>query len=559
MADDTSRATRRTVLRGLVGAAVASGAADVAAARADESSYTTSDLRIESWDGVGLACTLFRPDEPGPHPSMLMTHGWGGDRSEAMGPELFASEGYVVLTYDSRGFGESGGEAGSDGPNEVKDAKRLITWLGEQPFVWTDQPVDGQPNPRVGMIGPSYAGGIQLNTAARDDRLDAIVPVIPWYDLKFSLEPNDVVKRGWGSLLFAVGVTGTRGFTSGDGSPNERDLRSGLDTNITQAFVEGVATNGFSENSDAFYRARSPGYKMDAIAASDTPTLTIEGWPDTLFIPNEGIWIHEDLRERGADSRLVLYDSGHVLELVTNPGSEHLQQQSAAALDRGFSFIEEHVRRGAPDKPSVGPTKRQRVEWWEHVPNGKGRFRLAESIPPREADPETFRLSETAGAGDQSVVLNSVAPTSTSQLSPRNEDAAPGASATQFDFTVQQSFEVVGTPTFDAMVQPLGAASHLFVKCSVVRDGEAELINNQAMPFRVERDRDAPGETVSISGELVAFQRFLQPGDVLRVTVASTDAMFNESRSAAGFVLQHSDDSPAEVTFPVARGSTPDN
>lgn len=299
MADDTSQATRRTVLRGLVGAAVASGVADAAAAQADESSYTTSDLRIESWDGTELACTLFRPDEPGPHPSMLMTHGWGGDRSEAMGPELFASEGYVVLTYDSRGFGESGGEAGSDGPNEVKDAKRLITWLGEQPFVRTDRPVDGQPNPRVGMIGPSYAGGIQLNTAARDDRLDAIVPVIPWYDLKFSLEPNDVVKRGWGTLLYAVGVTGTRGFTSGDGSPNERDIRSGLDTNITQAFVEGVAANGFSENSDAFYRARSPGYKTDAIAASDTPTLTIGGWPDTLFIPNEGIWIHEDLRERG--------------------------------------------------------------------------------------------------------------------------------------------------------------------------------------------------------------------------------------------------------------------
>jgi ABC-2 type transport system ATP-binding protein len=555
MGDETSLATRRSVLRGLAGAAFASGMASTAAARADPSSYTTSDLRIESWDGTELACTLFRPDEPGPHPSMLMTHGWGGDRSEAMGPELFASEGYVVLTYDSRGFGESGGEAGSDGPNEVKDAKRLITWLGEQSFVRTDRPVDGQPNPRVGMIGPSYAGGIQLNTAARDDRLDAIVPVIPWYDLKFSLEPNGVVKRGWGTLLYAVGETGSRGATSGDGSPNERDVRNGLDTNITQAFVEGVAANGFSENSDAFYRARSPGYKMDAIAASDTPTLTIEGWPDTLFTPNEGIWIHEDLRERGADSRLMLYDSGHVLEIVTNPESEHLQQQSAAALERGFSFIEEHVRRGAPNRPSVGPTKRQRVEWWEDQP---AEWRLAETIPPKAAEPETFRLGEAAGAGDQSVVLNSVAATSTSQLSPRNEDAAPGATAAQFDFTVREPFEVAGTPTFEATVQPLGAASHVFVKCSLVRDGSAELINNQAMPFRVERDQGAPGETPTVSGELVAFQRYFRPGDTLRVTITSTDAGFNEARSSAGFVVTHSDETPAEVTFPVVEGSTPD-
>jgi cephalosporin-C deacetylase-like acetyl esterase len=29
------------------------------------------------------------------------------------------------------------------------------------------------------MLGASYAGGIQLNAAAVDDRIDALVPVIP--------------------------------------------------------------------------------------------------------------------------------------------------------------------------------------------------------------------------------------------------------------------------------------------------------------------------------------------------------------------------------------------
>jgi hypothetical protein len=105
-------------------------------------------------------------------------------------------------------------------------------------------------------------------------------------------------------------------------------------------------------------------------------------------------------------------------------------------------------------------------------------------------------------------------------------------------------------------VRPLGAASHVFVKCAVVRDGTEQLVNNQAMPFRVE---PALGGTATISDELVAFQRYLRTGDVLRVTVASTDAMFNESRSAAGFVVQHSDATPATVTFPVVRGSTPEN
>ena len=56
-------------------------------------------------------------------------------------------------------------------------------------------------DPRMGMVGGSYGGGIQLVTAAIDPRVDAIVPTISWNTLNDSLYPNQAFKTSWGTLL----------------------------------------------------------------------------------------------------------------------------------------------------------------------------------------------------------------------------------------------------------------------------------------------------------------------------------------------------------------------
>ena len=60
--------------------------------------------------------------------------------------------------------------------------------------------------PVVGMTGGSYGGGIQFATSAFDKRIKAIVPVITWNNLNWSLWPNSVVKLGWGELLYGAGL-----------------------------------------------------------------------------------------------------------------------------------------------------------------------------------------------------------------------------------------------------------------------------------------------------------------------------------------------------------------
>ena len=85
---------------------------------------------------------------------------------------------------------------------EAKDVSALIDFIAEQPEAQLDKPGD----PRVGMSGGSYGGGIQFITAARDKRVDVIAPTIPWHNLMEALYPRQAVKAGWDLALIGAGI-----------------------------------------------------------------------------------------------------------------------------------------------------------------------------------------------------------------------------------------------------------------------------------------------------------------------------------------------------------------
>ena len=65
--------------------------------------------------------------------------------------------------------------------------------------------LDAPGDPRVGMVGASYGGGIQLTTAAIDCRVDAIVPSWAWNSLDDEpLQGRDTSKSGWSTLLYGA-------------------------------------------------------------------------------------------------------------------------------------------------------------------------------------------------------------------------------------------------------------------------------------------------------------------------------------------------------------------
>jgi ABC-2 type transport system ATP-binding protein len=526
--------TRRTVLRTIGGiasvAAAGAGTTTAAATSTGDGAFTTTDFEIESFDGTMLGTTLFEPADDGPHPAMLMTHGYGLNRS--LSPfvrtraKMYARNGYTTLTYDSRGFGDSGGIVNVNGPKEVKDAQTLITWLAGRDTVLTDGPDD----PRIGMDGTSYGGGIQLNTAAAEgrgegvpesgDRLDALVPRWAWHDLTYSLAPNGVVKRNWALLLTLGGAVGSH--LTGD---DPMDYIEGQSPTLYEILVEGFARNELTDDAKTYLDARSPSQDIADITA---PALFIQAWPDTLFIPNETIWNAEGLE--GTDHRCIFSNGGHSLELLAS-----LRQQeylNAKALE----WIDTHLREnGQSSLPPVTFYEMQTGEW-----------RTADGIPPSSATRETLSLASVR-EGEETPVFNSVIPTATSQLFPVNADTS--VTSIDFDFPIAEETELMGSPTLRLAVEPLGPETRLFGRFYRIDSaGDAELIDNQVTPFKVDGE---PGTIESVTCEAVAFQRRFKPGETLRFTIATTDAGFQSSRTSAGARIHHSAAHPSTIDVPV--------
>lgn len=496
------------------------------------------DEDINSWDGTTIATTVFEPATDGEFPAVLATHGWGGSRDQNFGEgETYAAGGYVLLTYDSRGFGESGGEVGVDGPNEVRDVSALLDWLADHPKVALDGPND----PRVGMFGGSYAGGIQLNAAARDDRLDALVPEICWHDLVYSLEPNGVVKNVWGLGLYGVGAGGSRQHEAESG--DAAGLRRGMDPEVHRATAESIVLNGFDEGSENYFAQRSPKYRLDAIAETGAPALFVQGWTDHLFVPNEAVWNFQGLRDRGLETKLLLYNDGH--EQIPVDG-EYEQAVSRSEVARR-AWLDAHLKRGDAAAKARKRLRSLLPEAVTFYADQDGAFRSVDDLPPTDATPVELALGESEtvpGVDGESVVLNGPA-TSNSYVVTQSWDG-PGTSV-DFDFPAEAfgagdglRADLLGAPTLDLTVRPLGEEAFLFVKpYHVAADGTTIHVNDLVTPLAVTADPEGVGAPLEVSVELVAFQRYLAPGDVFRLTVAGADTAFNTARRAAGAAIDH--------------------
>jgi ABC-2 type transport system ATP-binding protein len=267
---------------------------------------------VESFDATPLVTTLFVPagvDAARPAPLVLLTHGWGGTGQQQ--PTGFVGRlleaGYVVLTWDQRGFGCSGGEVQIDKPEaEGQDVVALIDWAVANAPVR----VDATGDPLVGMAGGSYAGGIQTATASIDERIDAIAPEISWWDLRYSLYSGEVVNQGWATLLHLVGMA-TAGAQGLDPSCPTYPQPGGLDPMITQGYTEGTTTGRISEPVlDFFGRSSLAVYGQDDPVG--IPTLVVQGSTDTLFDLTDGWRIVEHVQATGAPTRFVVFCGGHV-------------------------------------------------------------------------------------------------------------------------------------------------------------------------------------------------------------------------------------------------------
>jgi ABC-2 type transport system ATP-binding protein len=486
---------------------------------------------ISSFDGTPIVWNLFLPNDASPShqvPVILRGHGWGGsgetDTSASATLTKLVAADYAVMTWDSRGFGQSGGEANIDDPGfEVRDASALVDLLATRPEIAQNAPGD----PLLGMTGGSYAGGIQLALAAFDHRVDVIAPEITWNDLRYSLFPHDVIKFGWDQLLYAAGLataatdgitpSGTAGIQTGAYAPQ-----------IHESEVKGAALGVPDQDTLDWFKGKGVAYYGTGHPVR-VPTLLMQGNVDTLFNLNDAYANFRHVQAQGAPAKLIAFCGGHVScpsDYKDGGARDHLD----SAILTWFSKYLRHksVSTGAP----VEYTTQDGV--WHTAANF-----------PTVADKGAAKLVSAKGSVS---VINTGLPTSgpggSDSIDPVVTDAPsisgdPGTGTLPV-LTATKATQVVGIGHVTGTVTGVGAGTHLFFK---LVDREANrVLDLQAESLRV--DGPLLNTPVKIDLNLVGVTYQLPAGHHLDLQISTGSLAHVEYRGPASVTVA------ATVTVP---------
>ncbi|MEZ4665815.1 MAG: CocE/NonD family hydrolase [Thermomicrobiales bacterium] len=129
------------------------------------------DVPVPMRDGTILRADVYRPEEPGTYPVLLIRIPYDKTQSENViyaHPSWYARNGYIVVCQDTRGRDQSEGEF-YPFEYEQQDGYDTVQWCGA---------LEGSSG-KVGMFGASYGGATQLLAAVEaPSALGALIPAV---------------------------------------------------------------------------------------------------------------------------------------------------------------------------------------------------------------------------------------------------------------------------------------------------------------------------------------------------------------------------------------------
>jgi fermentation-respiration switch protein FrsA (DUF1100 family) len=116
----------------------------------------------------GFAYHLWLPHDRGPRPAVMVLHGAGSRKeNHADFARVAAGQGFVAMTFDNRGHGETEGDLG---PRAVADVGRLVRFLAKRPEVDEHQ---------IGLRGSSMGGLFAIHVAAVTPQAAGVIAICP--------------------------------------------------------------------------------------------------------------------------------------------------------------------------------------------------------------------------------------------------------------------------------------------------------------------------------------------------------------------------------------------
>jgi uncharacterized protein len=286
---------------------VRSDLAGVAARTLTARNPTDADVTIPA-NGFSIAGTITKPAEVGRlrHPTVVLVAGSGpiGRDSVVAGIPILSQlagalsqQGFLVLRYDKRGVGQTGGRTETATLKDyADDLIAVVKWLARR---------DDVDPKRLTVVGHSEGGAIAMLAAASEKRITSLVllstPSATGADLMLE-QQQDVLKR---TQL----------------TEEQKAERVALQKQIHEAVVSGKGWEALPEDirkqaDTPFFRSMlllDPAQIMPRIKQ---PILIIQGDLDTQVVPSHGDKLAELARARKKDVGPV--------EVVHLPGVNHL-------------------------------------------------------------------------------------------------------------------------------------------------------------------------------------------------------------------------------------------
>jgi predicted alpha/beta-fold hydrolase len=134
-------------------------------------------VRIPTASGNELEAWLYLPQGDGPHPAVVMAHGFAGVKAGGLVPfaERFCREGFTAVAFDYRHWGGSSGQPRelTSVTRECEDYRTVIDWAASHPDI------DAK---RIFIWGTSFSGMHVVEIAATDGRLRGAIAQCPLVD-----------------------------------------------------------------------------------------------------------------------------------------------------------------------------------------------------------------------------------------------------------------------------------------------------------------------------------------------------------------------------------------
>ncbi|MBL1100767.1 CocE/NonD family hydrolase [Streptomyces coffeae] len=509
-------------------AAAASASAVTAASSASSASYGSSAsstsvrfVDIPGDGGVSLAANVVAPADAGAghrYPLVVLPTSWAMPQVEYLAQaRKLAESGYVVLSYNPRGFWQSGGRIETAGPPDVADASKVIDWALAH---------TGADPGHIGMAGVSYGAGISLLASAFDPRVKAVVAMSGWADLIESIYSERTQHRQAAGLLGGLGT-----LTGRPSEEMQQMLKDFLGSNMDR-----------EKDLIEWGRKRSPATYLDRINANGAAVMLGNAWGDSIFPPNSYARFYEKLT---GPKRLELRPGDHATPELTgllglpNDTWDH----SRRWLDRYLKGDRNGIDREQPVQLASRTTDGyEGYPSWSAVPTGHRRLALdgTEQISADHnsgADGGTAILS---GALDQFLKLP---PLASIPLLPRSYAAVWQSER----YATEQ--RIRGTVTLHTtMTSNKSSGTAVAYLYDVGALGIGKLITHAPVTFH---DR-TPGTPFGVDLELFSTAYDLPAGHRLALVVDAKDPLYNEHNpDGARLTFSSPADDPSSLSVPV--------